>query len=314
MRVENNRIKIYENNLLNKKGDGRYMKKIYAVAIGLFGSLFSALIYFIMEAYIGFSVIGLKMIYVVPIGAFAMGYGSTFVFYKVAKKMELHYKLWMDISAGVIAFISFILIYFGLYSITYITEDYNINYFFEGDHISSFQMEGTNKRIDFLEYMKIDITSRENTAFFGDSGAVIPLSSAKATGDINWVFFVLEWAAYIFGSVMMISELRGDDLCEDCGRYIRAKKISVFKEDDFAEMLDEEEDLQSELVKIAKVNGKLPLVCFSNHVRIEARYCPCCFKGKLLARHMTFDGYKFQESLIRRTTVETDSQTVMQLI
>lgn len=290
------------------------MRKFYAILFGSIGALIMSLFFAAVAVYIDFNLISFKFFFIVPVGAFFMGYVSTMAYYKAAKALDVEYKKYMNVAAAFMAFFSFIFIYYYIYRVTYISSDYKINHSFQGQHISNFQRKGSSSRIDFKEYLDMVVTSRKSTAFFSSGSTLMPMASFNATDNGNWLLFLVEWAGYVIGGSLWIGHLKLEDFCQVCRRYERTKKLSSMKETDFAKKYAEDEETTQVVFKMAKGNYKLPLVCFSSHIRVEARYCPSCFKGRLLTRHMTFDGYKFEERFIKRATIEAESEVIKEIL
>lgn len=293
------------------------LKILTAALFGLIGAIFVALIYSGIMMYTGFTLVGLKIFFILPVGAFVMGMASTKGLYYGLKTFNLKRGSRMFILEWITSLICFISIYFFIYSFTYVSSDLNVNYNFNGNHISNYSYEGSNDRIDFIKYLNHDISSRRSDMFLsaGRTGVGVPIGSMEAVGAINWVMFLIECAGFIIGGTIVTSGLIGEYYCEECNKYLKRKKVSTLKISEYESLLAKgSNDALEKIIDMAKAKMKIPFFYLGKHWRIDIRYCPGCNQGTVILNQMEFEMYKFEKKPSMRQEFDVDSEIIKQLL
>ena len=173
----------------------------------------------VVVAFTGFLVQSFSVFFLIPIGAGFAGVGcGAGVFLALLwlnKRPErLHY--WLATLLGLGGFIG---TYLALYLTTYVTKDLSVNHSFNGVPISAV--------LSFLEYLRMDVGSRETTFFVSVGRAHIPVfmpHGFQLGPVVNWIGFALESVGYVVGGLLAGSIILGNKkYCETCMLYMKSK-------------------------------------------------------------------------------------------
>lgn len=137
--------------------------------------------------------------FIIPIGAICVGIGSASgLFYSYLHyKKSITYKPFL--IALVFSIVAFYGIYYASYLTTYVSPDNNINYWFNGNHISKYEIDG--EKVTFSKYLEVENSSSENEFVIGINGAPVSGGAFKTGKTLTTIMFYLELLGSMLGSV-----------------------------------------------------------------------------------------------------------------
>ncbi|WP_099190456.1 hypothetical protein [Tepidibacter mesophilus] len=150
--------------------------------------------------------ISLTTFFIIPIGGFGVGALSSCGRYfadvkfscKKAKNKAVHI-----ILSSLIIVIGFVGVHYLVYTSTYLDSNMDINYSFNGEHISNYTFDGSEEPINFVTYMEDSISNSSRTMRRKGSSERIDLGS-NATW--NWICFISSFMGYMLGAFTVAIE------------------------------------------------------------------------------------------------------------
>ena len=107
----------------------------------------------LLGIWIDFQIHTLSFWIIIPIGGFIVGAMGAFGYFYGLIKSNQKIKLPHYFVGAIVGLLTYIGIFYFLYSITYLDENNEVNYSFEGDHISNFVTTDSEEPISFLNYI-----------------------------------------------------------------------------------------------------------------------------------------------------------------
>jgi len=143
----------------------------------------------------GFILQSFTLFFIIPIGGICVGIGSVSgLFYSF-----LHYKKSITYKPFIIAIIlsvvAFYGIYYASYLTTYVSPDNNINYWFKGEHISNYEIDG--ERVTFSKYLEVEKSSAKITSTIN----LIPIGEFETGKTLTMIRFYLHLLGAMLGCV-----------------------------------------------------------------------------------------------------------------
>lgn len=265
----------------------------------------------------GFELHSFSFFFIVPLGGLLVGAAAAVgLFYgylrynKPVKKT--HYVF--GAALGVAAFLG---IYYVSYLTTYVDANKEINYSFNGDPISSYEIDG--QRVTFSKYLEISQNAKSQFYFRGR-----PVGDEVETGGgFGALMFYLQiLAAAVAGASVGLVIIGDKRYCENCTKYTKEKELFKFDVEQYEDIvcnLTNAIDKPSVLKKIIKTVG-LKDDKINAFVRVDLDYCPNCYDSHLLIKVFKLDSNsnfeevsKFSQSIkitsdVARSIIETPSK------
>ncbi len=255
----------------------------------------------------GYELHSFNLWFIIPVGALLVGAASTAgMFYGHLRYNRpvtgKHYLL--GLVLGVVALYG---VYYVSYLTTYITPDNEINYSFNGEHISNYEIDG--EQITFGKYLEITRQSSEHQFFFRG----VPRGEGYETGEgVNTFYFWLQIIGAALGGIGGGLAMLGDKkYCQNCKKYKKEKELFKFDVDEYETVLGKLAEAISDVEKLKKLikETKLKDEKVNAYAAVELEYCPTCFDSFLLVKVMKLNSDSaFEEVQKFRQTVEIKSE------
>ncbi len=181
------------------------------------------------KIFFGFEATNFSLFFIVPIGAIIsgtiMGGGFARGLFKKNIKSTKRTKI-INIVIGIIFFVS---IHFAYYQVTYIDDNREINYHFNGEHISHFRLPDADENLNFISFTVDKINSQSITF---TRRVVQEIGTVEGNKVVNWLFFAIDFLGFLLG-VHIAYKIKLDDLiyCDTCKMYLKNKDILKFTKD-----------------------------------------------------------------------------------
>lgn len=176
-----------------------------------------------LKYFFGIEATSFSIFFVIPVGAMiagiimGWGYGAGLLGANI-KSSTLTKRLRL-----LLAIVFFVAIQFGYYQLTYVNDNYEYNFQFEGDHISEFYFEDTGEQVNFVNFT-IDKINTE-TISFSYRGRT-ELGAVEGNSTVNWIFFAIDFLGFWLGIVIAYGmKLDNVIFCDDCKKYMKNKTI-----------------------------------------------------------------------------------------
>lgn len=282
-----------------------------AILLGILATLLCVLLSLLFNFLFGISIDSFFLLFIIPIGALALGVivglGYSFgLLRQGVKNTGKDYLVTLTLGLA-----TFTLIQVGIYQMTYVSTDFDVNYRFNGEHISNYQFIDSNETINFYSFLnyKLEISEsqlRYRGVKLGDS---IGLGSGYNTFKL-----VLEAMGFMLGSLGGGLLLTGSKIhCNACKKaYLQEYNLFETDEEGYSNMYDE----LNEIIRCRNSKGFIDFVInqrivnknFSTNddqkMSFYIGHCRNCKEGLLVVKYYKRDKEDiFQEVSERRATV-----------
>lgn len=158
---------------------------------------------------------------IIPVGSFILGAIMGYGIPSGMIKSNMRKNKIMGMVSFALAMICLVGVHFMFYSMTYVDDNLETNYKFQGDHVSQYVIQDNNQQVNFLSFKKLEMdTSGLSLTRHGRE-----LASFDSNATINWIKFGIESLAFVLGFVVIYSStLDSAIFCEDCSVYMKSKK------------------------------------------------------------------------------------------
>lgn len=263
------------------------MAKIF----GLFTTAAAIIIALLCVALLDFQLHSFSLLFIIPVGSLALGALASFGYFRWLIKQGYKPSGGNYLFGLLLAVVTMFGIEYGEYMITYVSPDHEINYKFEGEHISHYALNDSGDPVTFIGYYsyKLDnnsvtISNRGNRS----NGVTVDTSRGMSVASA-----VIQGLGYIIGSLACGASI-GDSKthCQSCKR-------AYLKEHDLFEVNNE--DYESVMVDLNKMISDDNVFGFSDHIHkqkqlntkvtdstkydLKIGQCPKCQEGYLIARY-----------------------------
>lgn len=255
----------------------------------------------------GFELHSFTFFFIIPIGALLVGAAAASgLFLGLLKDnkpvTKQHYIL--GLILGVVAFYG---IYYVDYKTTYVTENKEISYTFEGDPISYYEIDG--EQITFSKFLKL---SNGGSQFYFRGR---PIGEEVDPGETaNSFFFYLNVvAAALAGAVVGLTIVGDKKYCQKCKKYNKEKELFKFEVEKYEEVVNKlvnSIEKPSALKEIISTYGMKKDAKVTAFAQVDLDYCPTCDDAKMHIKVLKLDGDNFQEVGKFRQTIPV-SQVVV---
>lgn len=251
------------------------------ILLGLINAIVIIFLDYLIMAFTDFSVRGLGILYVLPVGAILEGALCSYLLFKFIKKLNIKIAKKHYIIAALLALFTFWGSQYAYYASTYIKGD-NVNNKFQGEHISNYMYNDTEV-FTFGNYLKYNLENQTITSKVNRN----PHSLGKG---YNIFRFGISMLGFIIGGLGLgLGMMKGLIYCDRCKKYMGEKEL--FRSQDFS--VDEEMNLFQEVLKDTKdkvqefLAKKGPLKSNSApYVQASIIYCSACYDGYLQFKRM----------------------------
>ncbi|MEJ8553237.1 hypothetical protein [Tepidibacter sp. Z1-5] len=165
----------------------------------IISSVIAAVANYLVLSFGNIDAISTTTFFIIPLGGFGVGMlsscGCYFADIKFSFKKSKN-KFVHIILSSLIIVLGFVGVHYLVYTSTYLDSNMNVNYSFNGEHISNYTFDGSDEPINFVTYMVDSISNSSRTMRLKGSSERIDLGS-NATW--NWICFILSFIGYIFG-------------------------------------------------------------------------------------------------------------------
>lgn len=199
------------------------------------------LIPILIMLYTGWDLINFSLMFVVPVGAIAVGYVCGFGYFKSLVKADKKIDKGHYITGVILALICFSAIMYGQYYITCIDDAGYITYSLSGDHISNYIHDDYGP-LTFFNFIIYNI----ETAVVSFSHRTTEIGTVENV-TLNYVFFVVNIIGIIYGFISSGFGRSGQPYCDKCRKYKKDIEISDIPKENMDEII-------SEIEKLAKIN------------------------------------------------------------
>jgi len=183
---------------------------------------------------------------------------------------------------GIVAILG---IFYVSYLTTYVTPDKEINFWFKGDHISTYEIDG--QPITFSKWLQITESEGKQQLFFRG----VPMGEGVETGaTVNNLYFYLNFLGAAAGSFFTLVALGSKRFCKKCKKYIKNRelfKFGVDEHDAIAEQLNASINDPQKL--FALIGRKFEIGKANAYCQVDLEYCPTCFDSILVIKVMRKD-------------------------
>ncbi|MFA7676259.1 MAG: hypothetical protein WCY28_02520 [Candidatus Shapirobacteria bacterium] len=260
----------------------------------LIGFLATIVLVVLFNHITGFEIHSFSLFFIIPVGGLLVGAGASAGFFYGQIKYHKPIRKNQYLIGALLGFIAFFGVYYVSYLTTYVAPDNEINYSFEGDHISNFEIDG--ERITFSKYLEINNQAESQFYFRGR-----PMGEGIETGGIvNSIFFYLQLLASILAGAGVGLVMVGDrKYCDKCKRYTEQKELLKFNVDQYEQVILEltksinnPSALKKSIEKLALKEEKV--IAFA---QVELQYCPNCYESCLIIKIMKLNSKSEFEEL-----------------
>lgn len=198
-----------------------------SIILGLISLIAAIAIPIAATVYFNFEVIHFSMLFIVPVGALAIGVLAGFGYFKglVIKNSKITGKHYL--VALIIGIICLGAVKYGTYRLTCITPEYEIEYTLDGNHVSNYEIDGYGQ-LTFVNFNKYLIEST-------------PISFSRRSREIGqvdnktiqWALAIVDYLGVIIGCLAAGIFATGDcEYCDGCNKYMKKKTIFKVKKED----------------------------------------------------------------------------------
>lgn len=230
----------------------------------------------------GYSIQGFSFFFIIPLGALLVGAAASCgLFFGLLKDnkpvTKEHY-----IAGAVIGLVAFFGIYYVDYKTTYLDANNNVNYSFQGDPISSYELDG--EPITFGKFLSLTTSGKQQFYFHGRpvGGEV---DTGKGFGSFMQIIEIL--AAMIAGAGVGLTIVGDKTYCDNCKKYMKDRTMLKFSIDKYEEVADEINSSKNDPVKLKQLFAKYELkkdekvTAFG---QVDLLNCPNCHNARLIVK------------------------------
>jgi len=230
----------------------------------------------------GWQLTSFGLFFIVPVGSIIVGAGISTGYGFIAGKLN---KKLTGIDWILVLFLTLLavyLMYFTFYSMTSVDNNGKIIYSFtEGNHISGYTIEGSEQPMNFINFMKNDIGSRQitfYTRYTGSKALTLPRSTT-----VGWIDFIIELIGYLLGATVITFVFTGD-YCDKCGVYHQCGDSTEIDVKEADRLVARIEESRKRGIKIDEVFKGITSKPGTVNIRFEKIGCPKCGDGIFITK------------------------------
>lgn len=173
-----------------------------------------------------FELTSFSLFFVVPVGAIVSGGAICSGYPFGIKKFNIKPSKRQVAIVLLLTALMFFVVQYGYYMVTYVDEDYNYNYRFQGDHVSEYYFIDTDEQINFFNFL-VDSINTQIITFYSRSNT----QEIEGNKAVNWIFFAIDFIGFIFGGFFVYGYVIGSEIyCDKCSKYMKKKGLMRFTE------------------------------------------------------------------------------------
>jgi fumarate reductase subunit D len=172
-----------------------------AIIYGLLTTIFSVFIALGMMYLLEFPLYSMSALFIIPVGAIAFGLLSS-IGYVRAKEKSNYINIKTYITALLFGVIAFFGIQYGEYRMAHVNNESEINYKFEGEHISNFIMDDSTEVIGFFNYNKLKFENGNLSVKPGRGGSFS--EGFEVDRDFMILKLILQVIGFLFGAILYL--------------------------------------------------------------------------------------------------------------
>lgn len=292
-------------------------KKFYPLIMGMGNAIIIIILVNLFLSFTGTYLNQMFFFVLIPAGPAVLGYyASKGVLFGVEKGNDMPDKK-IYFYTIVVALTCFIGIYFVSYLTAFVSSDMTINHKLIGSHISNFVLKDTNEKINFFNFMKMLMKSKNVSMFLFGNGASggLPINNIQYSSAFNWLRFIIEGLTFVFSSLFGIRVLKGIPHCLECSKILKRKDINIYNiEEDISLEEFHNEFINSNIDDIINKRIKRPIIGNRSFKILNISYCPKCFKGYLQIRSFSPEYFICKENKIKKEEIDIDSEFTKMLV
>jgi len=253
----------------------------------------------------GYELQSFHLWFIIPIGALFVGAGAVSGIYYGHLKSNKPIGKKEYLIGTVLGLLALFGIFYASYLTTYVTPDKEINFWFKGDHISTYEIGG--EQVTFSKWLKLTEGSGKQQIFFRG----VPMGQGIETGEtVGSLYFYLNFLGAAVGSFFTLLILGSKRFCKKCKKYIKEKelfKFGVEEHDEIAAKLNASINDSKGLFSL--IGRKFEIGKANAYLQVDLEYCPTCFDSDLVVKVMRKDSRgNFEEVQKLRQTLKLDSK------
>jgi ribosomal protein L40E len=277
------------------------MIKTFSI-IGFVGTIFA---FVLVNNITGYELQSFHLWFIIPIGALFVGAGAVSGIYYGHLKSNKPLGKKEYLIGTILGLLALQGIFYVSYLTTYVTPDNEINSWFNGDHISTYEIDG--EQITFSKWMELSQSSGESQVFFRGR----PVGEGVETGEtVNKFNFYLNFLGAAVGGFFTLLALGSKRFCKKCKKYIKDRELFKFgidEHDEIAQKLNASVSNPKELFSL--IGRKFEIGKANAYCQVDLEYCPTCFDSDLAVKVMKQDSQgNFEEVQKLRQTLKLDNQ------
>jgi len=230
----------------------------------------------------GWQLTSFGIFFIVPLGSMIVGGGMAAGYGFIARKLNKKFTGLDWILILSLTLLAVYLMYFAFYSMTSVDNSGKIIYSFtEGNHISEYAFEGSDRPINFLNFMKNDIGSRQMTfytRYTGSKALTLPRSTVA-----GWIDFIIELLGYLIGAAAGAGVFISD-FCDKCGLYQRYEEYAEIDVKEADRLVARIEEARKKGLKIDEVFKGITSKPGNINIKFDKFSCPKCGDGMFITR------------------------------
>ncbi|MEC1525440.1 hypothetical protein P9D43_25920 [Neobacillus niacini] len=275
---------------------------------GFLSTLASTALALLLLWLLDFQLYSMSVLVFIPAGAVAFGFLSSIGLFLGIRKTSIvtakHYFI-----GALFGLLGFFFIYYGEYQMAYVSDNNQLNYDFNGEHISNYALDDSNVPVNFFSYLSFTL-----------EGSILSLRGSSTTldldGDATKFRFLLQIIGFIIGSICTAPILTSEkNKCTACKKsYLKEFELFHTDSDRYIETIDKIEDL----ILANDTKGFIDYIIqerlvmeeiFTENVKVSMvlSECPNCKDTKFFCKVFVKDREgQYQEAKERRLTYQVE--------
>lgn len=228
----------------------------------------------------GFNLARLSFFFIIPFGAGIIGFAASYIFYWGLFKKNIYVSKKYFLIGMLMSLITIFGINYGEYAMTCLNSNKEIEYSFDGDHISNYTFDGETP-LNFLSFTKYRI----------DNSSISIKRRSTSLGKVSnpivsWIKFIIDMFGIMLGYLIVAATFNSKPFCKDCQKYNKCTPVFGIYTGDEKEFFENfNETLKSVYVNdiidfVKKHCTTLPIKKIA-HYKCTLQRCSDCRKATL---------------------------------
>lgn len=247
----------------------------------VFGFIGTVILVVLFNHLTGFDLNSFTFFFIIPLGPILIGMGAAAGFFygrfRYNKPVNKNHYL-LGAVLGVAAFFG---VYYASYLTTYVSTDKEINYSFNGDPISSYEIDG--EQVTFSKYLEISKNAKSQFYFHGR-----PVGGEVDTGGVlsTILFYLNILAATVAGAAVGLVIIGDKKYCKKCKKYTKEEKLFKFDIDQYEDNVNNLISAIDNLNELKNIIKNTSLKDDNPNIfgQVDLEYCPSCHDSHLLVK------------------------------